>query len=383
MTEDWRNGGFGLYLHWPFCEAKCPYCDFNSHVSRTIDQTRWRDAYLSEIERVSSETDGRVLNSVFFGGGTPSLMSPDLVGSILEKIRSSWPIANDLEVTMEANPSSVEAGRFAGYRDAGVNRVSVGVQALNDRDLRRLGRLHSTEEARRAIEIAQQTFDRMSFDLIYARQDQTLEDWSRELTEALGMAAGHLSLYQLTVEPDTVFGKRHALGHLKGLPDEDLSADLYELTQDITEAAGYPAYEISNHAMPGHGSAHNLIYWRYGDFAGIGPGAHGRLTLNGQRVATSTQLLPGAWLSAVDDGLGELQRTVLGHDDAASEYALMSMRLTEGMSLNRFRTLSGRELDPDAIDELQELGLIWTRAEQIGATRSGRAVLNAILAKLL
>ncbi|WP_273524387.1 radical SAM family heme chaperone HemW, partial [Rhodosalinus sediminis] len=242
LVEDWRAGGFGLYLHWPFCAAKCPYCDFNSHVSRGVDQARWRAAYISEIDRLGRLTDDRVLNSVFLGGGTPSLMDPDLVAAILERVRRTWRLANDLEVTLEANPSSVEAERFRGYAEAGVNRVSLGVQALNDRDLTRLGRLHSAAEARRAFDIARAHFDRVSFDLIYARQFQTLADWRAELAEALSMAVDHLSLYQLTIEPGTAFGDRFAAGKLTGLPEEDLAADMYEATQELCDAAGLPAY---------------------------------------------------------------------------------------------------------------------------------------------
>ena len=249
--EDWRNGGFGLYVHWPFCQSKCPYCDFNSHVAANVDQTRWQIAYLGEIDRVGAETKGRVLNSVFFGGGTPSLMEPGLVAAILDRVAETWTIANDIEITLEANPGSVEAGRFQGYRSAGVNRLSMGFQALNDVDLRRLGRLHSVADGWAALDIAHRSFDRVSFDLIYARQDQTLDAWRIELTEALSRAADHLSLYQLTIEDGTAFGDRLGKGGLRGLPDENLGADFYELTQELCEAAGYPAYEISNHAPAG------------------------------------------------------------------------------------------------------------------------------------
>ena len=276
MIEDWRNGGFGLYVHWPFCEAKCPYCDFNSHVSREIDEDRWRAAYLSEIDRLAELTPDRVLNSVFFGGGTPSLMSPELVNALIERIREKWAFANNIEITLEANPRSVEAGRFRGFSDAGVNRVSMGIQALNNPDLAKLGRLHSVEEARKAFDTARSVFKRISFDLIYARQGQSLNDWRKELTEALAMSVDHLSLYQLTIEQGTAFWERQRRGQLSGLPDEDLSADMYELTQEICDQHGMPAYEVSNHAEPGAESQHNLIYWRYGDYGGIGPGAHGR-----------------------------------------------------------------------------------------------------------
>ncbi|MDA8587072.1 radical SAM family heme chaperone HemW, partial [Rhodobacteraceae bacterium] len=295
------TAGFGLYVHWPFCQAKCPYCDFNSHVASSIDQTRWKSAYLSELSRVRKETGPKVLNSIFFGGGTPSLMSPDTVADIIASARSLWTPANDMEITLEANPTSVEAARFQAYAEGGVNRVSIGIQSLRDDDLKALGRLHSAQEARAAFDIARETFPRVSFDLIYARQNQTLDDWRVELGEALDMAADHLSLYQLTIEPGTAFGDRHAKKGLQGLPEEDLSADMYFLTQDMTQAAGLPAYEISNHATPGAESRHNLIYWRSGDWAGVGPGAHGRLTLNQQRVETISHSTPGKWLDTVEN----------------------------------------------------------------------------------
>ena len=332
-VDDWRSGGFGLYLHWPFCAAKCPYCDFNSHVSASIDQRRWQAAYLSEIDRIGAETNGRVLNTVFFGGGTPSLMDPELVAAILDRVRATWPLSNDLEVTLEANPTSVEAGRFRAYAEAGVNRLSMGVQALNDADLRRLGRMHSVAEARAAFEIARGAFTRVSFDLIYARQDQTMDGWRAELQEALAMAVDHLSLYQLTIEDGTAFGARHAAGGLRGLPDEDLSADLYLATQDILARAGMPAYEVSNHAESGQESRHNLVYWRGGDWIGIGPGAHGRLTLAGQRHATWTELSPAAWLEQASTGNGEAGRELLSATDRAGEYLMMSLRTVEGLDL--------------------------------------------------
>ena len=312
MTEALNADGFGLYVHWPFCQAKCPYCDFNSHVAATIDQTRWLDAYLSEIKRVSSEVSDRVLTSIFFGGGTPSLMPPDTVGRVIEAARAAWPRANDLEITLEANPTSTEAGRFRGFRDAGVNRVSVGLQSLRDEDLKRLGRLHSAAEGRSAFLLAREVFPRVSFDLIYARQFQTLADWRAELTEALTLAADHLSLYQLTIEPGTAFGDRFARGRLSGLIDDDLGAEMYDLTQELCMANGLPAYEVSNHASDMAQSRHNLIYWRGGDYAGIGPGAHGRLTLGGIRHATETELSPIGWLDRLTrDGTGESQRRVL------------------------------------------------------------------------
>ncbi len=384
MMEDWRHGGFGLYIHWPFCQSKCPYCDFNSHVAAQIDQKRWQAAYLAELGRIGDQTKDRVLNSVFFGGGTPSLMNPDLVAAILEKVRNTWTMANDIEITMEANPGSVEAGRFVGYRDAGVNRISIGLQALNDSDLRRLGRMHSVAEGKAAYAIARAAFDRVSFDLIYARQDQTCADWRKELTEALAMEPTHLSLYQLTVEDGTVFGARHSLGQLHGLPDEDLSSDMYLMTQEICEAGGLPAYEVSNHAKPGQESRHNLIYWRMGDYAGIGPGAHGRLTIAQQRWATEAPKQPGAWLEMVEKGLpGELPRSASSRDDHTMEYLLMSLRLVEGSDTARFKAISGYDLPEPKLRNLEAGGLVQRDAGQLKTTATGRLLLNAILRDLL
>ncbi|MEJ6393308.1 radical SAM family heme chaperone HemW [Gymnodinialimonas sp. 2305UL16-5] len=381
---DWETGGFGLYIHWPFCEAKCPYCDFNSHVAAKIDQSAWRQAYLSEIQRIASETPDRVVQSVFFGGGTPSLMAPETVAEILESVQTHWPVANDIEVTLEANPSSVEKDRFAAYRAAGVTRVSIGVQALNDADLKRLGRLHSGAEAREAIETAQTTFDRMSFDLIYARQGQSLSDWRAELTDALCLGADHLSLYQLTIEPGTAFGARHAKGMLRDLPNEDLSADMYELTQELCEAAGKPAYETSNHAGDMGASRHNLIYWRSGDWAGIGPGAHGRLTIDGSRYATETPPSPSAWLTQVHQvGHGEAPRHALTPIEHGEEMLMMGLRLTEGVSISRFRNVSGVDLSAAAISELSDLGLISLNGDRLATTAKGRPVLNGILRQIL
>ena len=382
--DDWRQGGFGLYLHWPFCQSKCPYCDFNSHVAASIDQGRWQRAYLAEIDRIGAETQGRVLNTVFFGGGTPSLMDPDLVAAVLDRVRATWTVANDWEVTLEANPGSVEAGRFRAYREAGVNRLSMGVQALNDADLRRLGRLHSLDEALRAFETARQSFDRVSFDLIYARQDQSPEDWGRELDLALGLAVDHLSLYQLTIEDGTAFGARHAAGGLRGLPDEGRSVALYEITQDRCAAAGMPGYEISNHARPGAESRHNLIYWRGGDYAGIGPGAHGRLTLDGVRWATEAPRMPEEWLALVEGaGCGDAPRVAMTGPERATEYLLMSLRLAEGSDLERFAALNGRPLDAAEVAELEAMGMVDLRAGRLMATAQGRMVLNAILRRLL
>ncbi len=379
--EDWRNGGFGLYLHWPFCQSKCPYCDFNSHVASHVDQRQWQTAFLAEIDRVGRETPGRVLNSVFFGGGTPSLMEPELVAAILDRVRATWIMANDLEVTLEANPTSVEAGRFRGYSDAGVNRISMGVQSLRDEHLRKLGRLHSVADARRAFDVARGVFDRVSFDLIYARQDQTLADWEGELREALAMAVDHLSLYQLTVEDGTAFGDRMARGGLKGLPSDDLGADMYMLTQDLCEAAGMPAYEVSNHAREGSESRHNKIYWQGGDYAGIGPGAHGRLTLDGVRWATVAPKSPATWLQFAEAGHGELPREGMTASDHAAEYLMMCIRLSDGLYVDRLREI-GLEIRSERIAELMSLGMIRLDKGRLVATREGRIILNSVIAAL-
>jgi putative oxygen-independent coproporphyrinogen III oxidase len=381
--EDWQHGGFGLYLHWPFCESKCPYCDFNSHVASFIDQNRWQTAYLSEIDRLASETKGRLLKSVFFGGGTPSLMSPDLVAAIIDRIRNSWQMTNDPEITLEANPGSIEAGRFRAYRQAGINRVSMGMQAMNDEDLRRLGRKHTAQEARAAFDIARGTFERVSFDLIYARQDQTLQAWRKELSAALDLAIDHLSLYQLTIEDGTAFADRFAKGGLKGLPDENLSAEMYETTQELCNNAGLPAYEVSNHAKPGSESQHNLIYWRGGDYIGIGPGAHGRMTLNGIRWATECPKVPGLWLSGVESvAVAELPRAALSQEEHGLEYLLMALRLSEGLDLARYENVSGQAISNRKISELTDLGMVITSNGRLVASPHGRMVLNAVLREL-
>jgi putative oxygen-independent coproporphyrinogen III oxidase len=382
--DDWRNAGFGLYLHWPFCQSKCPYCDFNSHVAARVDQSRWLTAFQAEIDRVGALTEGRVLNSVFFGGGTPSLMEAATVQGILDRVRATWALANDVEITLEANPGSVEAARFEGYAKAGVNRVSLGVQSLDESDLRRLGRMHSVEEASAAIALAQSVFDRVSFDLIYARQDQTLSAWADELSRALDFGTSHLSLYQLTIEDGTVFGQMHARNLLRGLPEEDLAADMFELTQEMTAKAGLPAYEVSNHAHPGSESRHNLIYWRMGDYGGIGPGAHGRLTLPSGRIATEADRVPTTWLErtlARPGAAEQVERLKAG--DRASEYLMFALRLREGASLFRFTALAGEPLSGTALAELAELGLLDQDGDTIRTTDAGVMMLNAVLRRLL
>ncbi len=383
VDADWRAGGFGLYVHWPFCAAKCPYCDFNSHVVSGVDQARWAAALSSEIARLAAELPGRHLGSIFFGGGTPSLMEPETVDTVLRAARAAWGFANDIEITLEANPTSVERGRFQGFAQAGVNRLSMGIQALNDEDLRRLGRMHSVAEARAAFDVARSCFDRVSFDLIYARQGQTREAWRAELAEALSMAVDHLSLYQLTIEPGTAFGARAAAGKLRDLPDDDLAADMYLETQEICEAAGMAGYETSNHARPGSESRHNLVYWRQGDWAAVGPGAHGRITLPGGRFATEAHRAPGAWLHAVETrGTGESLRELVPLDEQATEYLLMSLRLTEGLDLARHARLAGSPLDQGAIRRLEDLGMVEERDGRLRTTRDGRPLLNAILREL-
>lgn len=381
--EDWQNGGFGLYIHWPFCDSKCPYCDFNSHVATSINQTDWEKAYLVEIDRIGLETAGRRLDTVFFGGGTPSLMAPSLVAAVIERIKATWTMRNNPEITLEANPGSIEAGRFFGYREAGVTRISMGMQAMNDSDLRKLGRKHTAIEARRAFEIAKNCFERVSFDLIYARQDQDIFQWRDELQSALALAADHLSLYQLTIEDGTAFADRLARGGLKGLPKDELAAEMYETTQDLTDKAGLPAYEVSNHARADAESAHNLVYWRGGDYIGIGPGAHGRLTIEGTRWATEAPKSPALWLKMVLSGrAGEAPRHGLSARDHALEYLMMSLRLREGMDLHRYNAISPTPLSVTRTDYLKELGMVTSDGARVMATPGGRMVLNAIIREL-
>lgn len=381
--EDWRKGGFGLYVHWPFCQTKCPYCDFNSHVSNVVDQSAWSNAFVTQIEAWAERLPNRLLGSIFFGGGTPSLMEPKIVGEIISAAQRVWQFSNDIEITLEANPSSVEAARFTGYVAAGVNRVSLGVQALDDGALRRLGRKHSSGDALLALDTARSLFGRTSFDLIYGRQDQTLEEWRSELTRALSLSPTHLSLYQLTIEDGTVFGERNKAGKLKGLPEETLSADMFELTQELCSVAGLPAYEVSNHAAEGEESRHNLVYWRYGDFVGLGPGAHGRVTASGNRLATLAPKIPSAWLKWSEDRLRLFDaEEVLSPADQATEYLLMSLRLSEGTDLARFAALRGDPLDSAPVAALCNQGLLWQDGDRIGTTPAGRPLLNAILREL-
>lgn len=379
---DWEDGGFALYVHWPFCKAKCPYCDFNSHVRASIDQRDWQAAYLKELDRSAAGTEGRLLRSVFFGGGTPSLMEPGLVAAILDRAQRHWRFTNDIEITLEANPTSVEATRFAGYRQAGVNRVSLGLQALNDSDLRHLGRQHSAAEGLSAFALARSTFSRVSCDLIYARQDQTLDAWQRELRHLLSLGPDHISLYQLTIEEGTAFAALHDAGKLRGLPDEDLAAAMYDATTALCAAAGLSGYEVSNYALEGAESRHNLVYWRMGDYLGIGPGAHGRVTLDGTRYATSTHRNPEVWLRGVAEGTGEVSRETLSAESQGLEYLLMCLRLREGLSLSRHRRLSGTSLASERIEWLQAQNLIETSGDRLRATDAGRLLLNQVVLEL-
>jgi oxygen-independent coproporphyrinogen-3 oxidase len=350
---------FGLYIHWPFCAQKCPYCDFNSHVRHQgWDEARFLAAYKRELDNVADRTGKRTVSSIFFGGGTPSLMQPETTAAILDHIAGLWPIVPAAEITIEANPGSVEATRFAGYRSAGVNRVSMGVQSLRDDQLKRLGRIHTVAEAMAAFDIARRTFDRFSFDLIYARPGQTPEEWRAELKDALSLAGRHLSLYQLTIEPDTPYAALHAAGKLV-VPDSDTALALYEITQELTEAAGLPAYEISNHAGANEESQHNLLYWRYGEYAGIGPGAHGRLIFDGARHAIVAERNPEAWAGLVErQGHGFTQVTRLSRGEEADEMLLMGLRLAEGLDLDRLAEVGGVRPTDEAIADLVDLGVL-------------------------
>ena len=378
-----RDAGFGVYVHWPFCLAKCPYCDFNSHVRHAPpDQPRFVHAFQAELAHMGELAPGRRVTSIFFGGGTPSLMEPRTVGAILDAVARIWPVDREVEVTLEANPTSVEADRFRGYRAAGVNRVSLGVQALNDRDLKALGRLHSVEEAMHAVAVAMSLFERVSFDLIYARPAQSVAAWRAELETAISRAGEHLSLYQLTIEPGTPFEALRRAGKLDP-PDPEAARLLYEVTQEVCRDRGLPAYEVSNHARPGAACRHNLTYWRYGEYAGVGPGAHGRLVAPRGRLALSTEKRPEAWLERVlAQGHGVVERHLLSSRDEGDEFLLMGLRLAEGIDPDRFATLAGRDLAPDRIANLAGIGLIEERDGRLRVTCDGFLVLDALVADL-
>jgi len=375
---------FGVYVHWPFCLSKCPYCDFNSHVRHGgVDEARFVRAYEAEIAATAARIPGRTVSSIFFGGGTPSLMQPSSVQSILDAIGKHWAVASDVEVSLEANPTSVEATRFRGYRAAGVNRVSLGVQALDDTVLKELGRLHTADEALAAVKVARSIFERYSFDLIYARPRQTLDAWEAELKRAIAEAAEHLSLYQLTIESGTPFFGLHKAGKLV-IPDDDLGRDLYDLTQRVCADAGLPAYEISNHARPGAECRHNLVYWRGHEYAGVGPGAHGRLNIDRRRIATETEKRPEAWLERVEtNGHGLIVDETLQPGEVADEFLLMGLRLAEGIELERYFMLSGRTIDPKRVSFLRDGGAVETTDDgRLRVTLAGFPLLDAVVADL-
>lgn len=378
---------FGVYVHWPFCKSKCPYCDFNSHVSDAVDHERWAECYLKEIDHVAAMTPNREVNSIFFGGGTPSLMKPETVEKIISHIQKKWHLKNDVEITLEANPTSIEAQKFQDFKLAGVNRVSIGVQSLRDNDLKFLGREHSAGEAVKAIETAANIFDRYSFDLIYARPKQNIDDWRDELNEAIEYARGHLSLYQLTIEQGTPFYVQHARGDFR-IPEQDQAGEFYEVTQEVLVAAGMPAYEISNHASAGQESAHNLIYWRYGDYAGIGPGAHGRLTLKGNKYATRTHRAPDVWLDKVDSvGHGYHPFEEVNVSERLTEMMMMGLRLREGVELKNIEVETGQDwrmiLAQDKIQNLVDEELLILNKTHIMPTPQGMQRLNGLLSYLL
>ncbi|WP_439495057.1 radical SAM family heme chaperone HemW [Bosea sp. (in: a-proteobacteria)] len=384
-THPTAGAGFAVYVHWPFCLAKCPYCDFNSHVRHTPpDQARYVAAFRREIVHRAALAPGRTVSSIFFGGGTPSLMEGRTVGAILDAIGEHWAIDRNCEVSLEANPTSVEAGRFQDFRAAGVNRVSLGVQALNDADLKSLGRMHTTQEALDAVAIARRYFERYSFDLIYARSvEQTPALWRAELELAISHAAEHLSLYQLTIEPETAFDALFRAGKLK-VPDHEVGAALYETTQETTAKHGLPVYEISNHARPGAECRHNLVYWRYGEYAGIGPGAHGRLVTSDGRMAQSTEKRPETWLERVErDGDALIENERLNAEAQGDEYLLMGLRLVEGIDPATFNALAGRTLKASRVDSLVDQGLLtYKLGGKLAATPDGALVLDAVVADL-
>jgi putative oxygen-independent coproporphyrinogen III oxidase len=381
------TGALGVYVHWPFCKSKCPYCDFNSHVRDGVAQDRWRAALLKELEHAAREAPGRRVETIFFGGGTPSLMEPATVGAIIERVKALWDTARDLEITLEANPTSVEAGRFAAVAEAGVNRVSLGVQALDAPSLRFLGREHSADEAIAALETARRHFARYSFDLIYGRPGQTVEAWAAELERALVLAGEHLSLYQLTIERGTRFFTDHARGAFT-LPGEDEAAAMFELTQARLAAAGRPAYEISNHARPGAACRHNLIYWRYQDYVGIGPGAHGRFAEAGAKRATRRTSGPEAWLEAVEgQGHGTAETSLVTGQDLVEEALMMGLRLADGIDRALFASMTGADpvaaLDEARLAPLVAAGYLEIDAAHLKATAAGRQRLNALLERLI
>ena len=379
-----NDPGFAVYVHWPFCLSKCPYCDFNSHVrAQAVDEERFVQAFRSELSHRAKLTKGRSVASIFFGGGTPSLMKPGTVAGILDAIAANWTVESNCEVTLEANPTSVEANRFTGYRRAGVNRVSLGVQAMNDADLKALGRLHTAEEAMKAVAIAGSIFERYSFDLMYARPNQSPAAWKAELTQAIGRARDHMSLYQLTIEPDTMFERLRNAGKLK-VPSPDQCRTLWDVTQETMEHAGLPAYEISNHARPGGESRHNLIYWRYGEYVGVGPGAHGRILTPKGRRAHATEPHPEMWLTVVEsEGHGLIEDELLSTEEQGDEFLLMGLRLSEGIEPTHFEAVSHRILDRSRISSLMEDGMVeMTQGGRLRVSAAGFPLLDAVVADL-
>ena len=387
MSSANSSPGFGIYIHWPFCRSKCPYCDFNSHVRERIDHARWRNGLLAELEHYARDTQGRVVTSIFFGGGTPSLMEPETVAALIARVRDLWPVAGDVEITLEANPTSAEIEKFRAFHAGGINRVSLGVQSLVANDLKFLGRQHDAAQALAAVRMAAETFDRFSFDLIYARPGQTPDQWRQELDRALDFAAGHISLYQLTIEPGTQFEQAVARGDFRVL-DEERAAELYEATVARLGAAGLADYEISNFARPGEESRHNLTYWRYGDYVGIGPGAHGRLTIGGDKVATRQHRAPEAWLDLVEkDGHATRQRDLVPRPERLNEMLMMGLRLKEGVPRARIEAESAqpfaRALDQARLRRLIDGGFLSLTDGRLAATQSGRQRLDAVLAALV
>lgn len=379
-----ETDAFGLYVHWPFCLSKCPYCDFNSHVRKeTIEEDRFARAIAREIETLAARLPGRTVSTVFFGGGTPSLMRPDTVETILAAVGRSWKVAPDAEITLEANPGSADASRFRGYRATGVTRLSLGIQSFDDASLRLLGRIHDAAEAREALALARATFDHVSFDLIYALPGQTLAVWKNELGRALAEETEHLSLYQLTVEPRTPFAALREVGRLT-TPDEASARDLYDLTIDLCAQAGLPAYEISNHARPGTECRHNLVYWRGREYAGVGPGAHGRLDIGGERHATATEKRPEPWLMRVEAfGHGIVTDEILTREERGDEFLLMGLRLAEGIDPARYAAIAGRALDQDRVRRLSEEGAIAIDPDgRLRVTQAGFPLLDAVVADL-
>ncbi len=385
MTQ--ADPGFGIYVHWPFCLSKCPYCDFNSHVREQVDHDRWRGALLAEIDHYAARTPGRIVTSIFFGGGTPSLMEPATVAAVIDRIAARWTVEPGVEITLEANPSSVEADRFQALAGAGVNRVSLGLQALDDASLSFLGRRHNAAEGLTALAVAKRNFKRVSFDLIYARPAQTVDAWQAELTRAIAEGTEHLSVYQLTIEDGTKFATLYARGEL-AMPDEDTQVALYETTHELMGAVGLPAYEISNHARPGAESRHNLTYWRYGDYIGVGPGAHGRLTVDAQKLATRAHRAPEIWLERVErSGHGAHADEPVGTAERRDELLMMGLRLNEGVSRARLRDELGADvealIDAAKLERLVGGGFLTLDDDVLRATAAGRQRLNAVLASLL